>query len=158
MTGRIGSSIAILGSIVSFIAFFLPWFVVVIVIPVSIGSCTTTTIMTTVGPLNPPDGAPLNLPGWQTLFYLILVTASLLLSLIVFLRPAARKRVQAAWTHLLVSFMQFVDIVSLNSPPSGGEVTLIQVLSGFWVGLFGFITMLIGSILMLIESTRAPDQ
>nr|BBH92073.1 hypothetical protein KTA_02720 [Thermogemmatispora argillosa] len=164
LTGRIGGGIAILGNILMAIAFFLPWFLVVIVMSVSLDSCGTATVtmMGEVGPSRPipAEGTSLiGLPDWRTLFYLLLVIVSLLLSIIILLRPRARRRIWAAVAHLAVSFLQCGNFVALSSPPSNAmKFVITQILGGFWVGLTGLIIALIGSLQMLFESLLEPRQ
>jgi hypothetical protein len=149
--GRIGSTIAMLGSMLMFIAFFLPWFVVVMT--VSSSCAQTSTVTVTTGPAD-PNGT--GIPDWRSVFYLILVTFSFLLSMAVFIERAVRKLLWTGLTHLVLAFLQLFNFLAISSPPSNATST--ETLSGFWVGFSGLITSLIGGVWMLIDIVRSPRE
>ncbi|WP_376794476.1 hypothetical protein [Thermogemmatispora sp.] len=157
ISGRIGSCVAILGSILMSIAFFLPWFLVMITMP----SCSIGSIegAISISPLFPTPLLGGEGSDWRTSAYLIVVILSLVFSIIVFSRPPARTRLLAAVAHMVVCWAQICNLLALSSPPSGAtRFTIIRVLSGFWVGLAGITITLIGSIQMLIESILACEE
>nr|BBH92205.1 hypothetical protein KTA_04040 [Thermogemmatispora argillosa] len=148
MRGRIGSGIALLGSILAFISLLLPWIAVTSTSPD--GTVTTTT---DVGPLN-LDAMGL-LTGWAVL-YILLVMALLLLNLAVFIQRARRMLAGAGIAQLAVSLTGL-----LLCGPVAIALQAVQPeedLGGGWVGLVGFITSLIGSIWILVDCLRAPKE